>query len=93
MSERVLRVFLDELMIARVICQHKRDSGHVCGTVIEVPLESLGKVQACPTCNNELQGEMASERHLTELALALGRAKSQIKRAKVEFVIPDPDKE
>ena len=89
MSERVLRVMLEELVTARVICQHKRDDGTLCGTVVEVPLASLGKVQSCPTCHNALQGAMENERHLSELALALGRVKSQTKHAKVEFIIPE----
>lgn len=87
MSQTSLRVLLDELTTARIICQHKRDDGKTCGTVVEVPIAELTKVHTCPRCQNSFQGEHSDDRNLSAFASAVKRTLASNERFKLEFDI------
>lgn len=87
MSEKILRLLLDELTTVRLLCQNKG-----CGGVVEYPLERLrGKFQfanACPLCGTEFGG---SGSPIYDLAAAIDRVKDMGERVKVEFILADPE--
>lgn len=86
MSEKILRIFLDELDTVRIVCQHAN-----CGGIIEYPLERLRakfqNVNECPLCKEDFGGRGSP---LYALAEAIENLKFVSKRVKVEFVLDDP---
>jgi hypothetical protein len=66
MSEKFLRIFLDELETIRIVCQNGK-----CGAVIELKTSNLGKLTNfinCPLCRTSIRG---TDNHLAALASAL----------------------
>lgn len=92
MSESVLRILLNELRTARVLCRNKigslndPDGMKECGTITEVPIERLGNVNHCPVCGYIIgpfsKGPMES---LAKSIIDLGSRGSEIE---IQFVIP-----
>ena len=81
MAEHILRVPLAELTIVRVVCD--------CGTITEVPLEKLGRLDntPCPGCALEFSGNATIGRlaRLASLQKAILDITSVPNRFGIEF--------
>ena len=88
MSEKSLRVSLNELNTVRVVCENKQ-GGQRCGAVIETSLAKLGNVHRCPLCNQALFSDGVSP--LNVLANVVRELVQEKEHAHVEFVLPDRD--
>jgi hypothetical protein len=91
MSEKLMKFFLDELTIVRLVCTKNE-----CGGVIEVPMKALaigGKEFSCPGCrerfNTMLAKALETLEPLTMLGCAAQCLEGQNARFKVQFVLPD----
>jgi hypothetical protein len=86
MSEKFLRIFLDELETIRIVCRNEN-----CGAVIELKTSNLGKLMNsinCPLCRTTIQG---ADNHFAALASALEGLKLMGDKACIQFVIPAKD--
>ena len=85
MSEKLLRFFLHEIKVIRLICQK-------CGSVLEVPIDLLEKDSFpgldCLVCKQMFQP--TGDTSLKKLAEAYRSLVSTSRAMQVEFVIPEP---
>ncbi len=87
MSEKLLRILLDELETVRVVCQSP-----TCGAIVEVSLEALAKTFAerkCRVCNAEFDLTPTGVSSLAALARAIQACRNAKECYRVQFVIPD----
>lgn len=86
MSRNLLAILLSELKTVRVICRHTTPANRECGGVVEVPIEDLARVRACPLCKLELL-RGGPEDHARFLVQAVHDLLAQ-PTATIEFVLP-----
>lgn len=88
MSEKLLKILLNELTLVRLKCT-KKD----CGAVAEITVDQLATMKgcACPVCQTSYRSIMPKGEHdaLTMLGLGLQTLAKDMDRFQVEFVIPD----
>lgn len=88
MPEHIMKVLLEELKTARLVCQTKD-----CNTVIELPLAKLqGLPTRCPSCNVEFfdpRSNNNQSEYVKELFMALHHLTFVASRVKIEFVLPE----
>jgi hydrogenase maturation factor HypF (carbamoyltransferase family) len=87
MSEKLLKLFLDDLKSIRIVCRN-------CGSAIEIPIDKLHHASAvvCPGCppTEKTLLRSAKSDNLARLAAALTELKMS-KDFNVEFVVPESD--
>lgn len=88
MPEQIMKILLEELKIARLVCQTKD-----CGTVIELPLAKLnGLPTRCPSCNMDFFNPRSDKNqadYVKELFVALHHLTFVNDRVKIEFILPE----
>jgi hypothetical protein len=86
MSETVVRFFLDELAVVRVICN--------CGVVSEMPTDKLDSQQSdwrCPGCGTLIRSKERNSDDLDLLARVFRAITGKERPYKVQFVIKETD--
>lgn len=88
MSETILRILLEELQTARLVCK-------VCGTVTEIAVKELGSerhIFKCPGCPNAVFQDVDHKiDSLAKLSQAFHELAKQAAVFGVEFVIRQPE--
>lgn len=86
MSERLIRIMLDELQTVRLVCQASKCSG-----VAEISVSQLATKAdpKCPACGASLVNDSRLP-HQT-LAQAIEQIRGQSASVRFEFVLPDTD--
>jgi hypothetical protein len=87
MSERMLRIFLKDLVIVKIRCSRLE-----CGAVAEVRLEHVASPHVqfhCPGCGDPFTMPGRDNDYIGAMARAMQKLKDATDGPTVEFVIPD----
>jgi uncharacterized protein YbaR (Trm112 family) len=85
LSEHLLKILAEELIVARLVC-----AAPACGGTLEVPVAKLAVCQdlRCPVCRNAFTVTDNKPHPFAALAEALARVAGNADRVTLQFVIP-----
>lgn len=93
MSEKQWReILLSELRHLRVVCRTQvaleGSKTRDCGAVIEIPVEELPKLKACPVCGNPLRTTRDPKEDPSKLFVEALDGLSRVGPVTISFVLP-----